>query len=284
MPADDAFELALRLAGVSFRVRAHPLEKAFIERRFGAYRARFETDVIDLRVIHEPSATLLQPAGLDYPGAVATVDSGGRIQFARRGERLVYDPATRTAEALIGQAPLTRSRSTLPGSSIDTPLRLLLSMALVDRGGLLLHATGFGDDTSAVVFPAHGGGGKTTTASKLPEAHVLSDDQVAVTREAGRWFAHALPFVGLWGRPTVPRSAPLAAVALLAKGDTESLRPLRPAEALARLLACVVQFLPGAPARRAFDTAAALVAEVPVSELALRVTTPLEPWLAKLRV
>lgn len=276
------FAIPLRLAGVSFRVEADPLEAPFIEARFGAYRAPAEPDAVRLRIAYAGPA-FAQPAGLAFPGARAEVEASGRIVFTRRDEQLTYDPAAREAVFSVARAPHVQAPVALAPTNVDTPLRLLLSVLLVERGGLLLHAAGLGDARSALVFPAHGGGGKTTTASKLPDSLVLSDDQIALTRDGPGWLAHALPFVGQWGKPTRPRSAPLAGLALLAKADVPALRPLRPAEALSRLLGCVVQFLPGGPARRAVDTTAALVTQVPVSELALRLDTPLEPWLARLR-
>src|SRR5690606_12432958 len=145
---------------------------------------------------------------------------------------------------------------------VENALRMVLATELVSAGGLLLHASGWADRERAVVFPAVSGGGKTTTAFKLPDDQVLSDDQVAL-RDGDAW---SLPFVGEWGRRTAPRHAPLRAIALLGKAETPRLTRLPEARALVRLLGCVVSFDP-AQAQAAFALAEQWVKAVPVYEL-----------------
>jgi len=108
---------------------------------------------------------------------------------------------------------------------------------------------------------------------------VLSDDQVALRRIDGAWIARALPFVGEYRRATAPHGGPLRALALLAKGDSLSLRPVSAAEAIGPLLRCAVSFAPGPHAAAMLDLAADLAARVPVVRLTLARDTPMDACL-----
>lgn len=273
--------ITLSLAGITFDVTYDDAESAFVDARFGPYRTDGHADAITLRIEHDPSTRITQPASIRYPGA-ALIASEPQLVFERRDLRLVCDRTTRTAVATIAEPPVTRGQPVQQPTSLDTPLRLLLSVFLAERDGLLIHATGFADERGAVVMPASGGTGKTTTACKLPDESVLSDDQVAVVRTPHGWEAHALPFVGLWGKQTTPRAAPLRAIAFLAKSTTPTLTPLRPADALARLLACTVEFRTGPETAATLDRTTHLATTVPAYELALDRETPVLTYVDEL--
>ncbi|MBK6533376.1 MAG: hypothetical protein IPF99_28455 [Deltaproteobacteria bacterium] len=148
---------------------------------------------------------------------------------------------------------------------IDTPLRLQLASELPGHQGAMVHACGYADDRGSVLFIARSGGGKTTTARKLPDAHVLSDDLVAVRRTADGWDAHALPFVGEWRRPTVPRRGRLRALVFLRKSDDLSVSVCPPSVAFPDMLQAMVWFAKGDPAAAALlDHAHDLIRAVPV--------------------
>lgn len=264
----------LCLAGIAFHVSFDAAEAPWVEARFGLYRCQPAPDAFRLEISHEPSRRIDQPAGIAFPGALG-MRQGSVLRFTRRDEILTVDPAQRTAEALFGRPPGDSGSFADQMTSLDAPLRILLGLLLPGRSGLLVHAAGFGDDQRALVFPAMSGGGKTTTARKMAAPNVLSDDQVALVRAEGRWHAYALPFVGVLGRPTVPRRAPLAALAFLGKAGTLARRPLRPAAAASRLLGCVVRHAPG-PADDVIDLAARLALEVSCFELDVAIETPFD--------
>lgn len=204
-----------------------------------------------------------------YPGVDLARD-GDALVFTRETERVRYEPERSRVE--VEARPTARGLPPLVDPTpVDTPLRLLMAYLLPRRDGVLLHASGYADARGAVCFLAVSGGGKTTTARKLPEASVLSDDQVALRRIDGAWEAFSLPFVGEWARATRRLRAPLRGLVLLAKGEDSSFARVRGPVALAGLARSVVNFVTDDPASaRILDHAASLMAEVP----AWRWTTP----------
>ncbi len=273
----------LVLAGVGFRTRVLgtcPAEH--VTARFGAFTGDPGERAVDLEVAVDPAWRPPHAPRAVFPAADATRLADGRVRFVRVSDQLTYDPEGRTARGwTTGTAP--GLAAVVDPTALDTPLRLLMSYELPRRGGMLVHACGYADDRGAVLFIAPSGGGKTTTARKLPHASVLSDDQVALRRDGAVWTAWALPFVGEYARAIAPRSAPLRAVVLLAKAPVLDLHRVAPAQALARVLAGTVYFLRGDPSSAALlDLAGDLVDKVPVYTLALPREAPVAPVLDQL--
>jgi hypothetical protein len=161
------------------------------------------------------------------------------------------------------------------------PLEAVIRTAMMARlpliGGLPLHAAGVVAGGRGVACFGPSGAGKTTIASTSPFP-VLSDELVAVV--PGRPFG--LVRSGFWGEAKGAGRTPAAALALLvdlAKGPALALRPVRPAQAVGRLLASTP--VPLAPPlwSRALAVAAAIVREVPVLRMEW---TPAEPPWARL--
>lgn len=280
----DPIALDLSLAATGFRTRLDPRCRAeHITARFGAYQtAALPDDTVSVSVALDPDFALDRPSRVEYPSTDAEQLADGTIVFRRSSEITRYDPAARAATVLA--RPTSKHLAPIEDPTpLDTPLRVLLSHMLPRREGLLMHASGYGDARGAVLFAAVSGGGKTTTARKLPAAHVLSDDQIALRRERNEWLAYALPFVGEYRAATVPRVCPLRAVVLLAKGDAPRLaRTARPV-ALARMMGCVVYFLRGDPITSTLlDLCADLTARVPVFTLTTTREAPMEPVLDQL--
>lgn len=289
--------LVLNLADIPVRVtlRGHAWTTAVLE-RFGAFVDRSvepssqvqnnRNDPIYDLVVHvdRTMSDLPQPEQVPWPGCFGVQRSDGAFHFRRLGLEMTFDPSSRRGEAHL--AIVTDHRRPFADPfvfSLDTLLRTLLSIVLPRYDGLLLHASGYGDERGAVVFAGVSGSGKTTTARKMPRAHVLSDDQVAIRRRAGRWVAHALPFVGEYQEPTQPRSAPLRRFLLLAKGtDGYRRTSLRPSVALARTMECVVHFVHGhRESARLLDLALQLVNDVPVERLEIGLQQPLDCLLTE---
>ncbi len=281
------YEIDLILAGVPFDVRVvGPCDPGNIEARFGAYRRdrcglAVRSPVIDVTV--EPRLGWKAPrtAVAEYPGADVEMLGEGRARFTRFSDEITWDPIARTATS----ACLHVDRALPPlvdATPIDTPLRLALSCDLPSQGGVLVHGAGYADERGAVAFLAPTRGGKTTTSRKLPEAHVLSDDQVALRRVDGEWRAYALPFVGDFAKATVPREAPLKALVLLEKSQTARCERVSEARALARVMNCVVRFVRGAGGAELLALAADLVARTPVYVLALSLDEPVMPFVERM--
>lgn len=280
-------DLELNLCGIPFAIHIDgPCSVESLEARFGAYRAAR----CGLPALSPPASLTVtltdgweppRASKVAYPGAEGEALADGTVRFYREFEHVTWDPARRVATA----ARSTRVASPaayVDVTPIDTPLRLVLSHELPAQGGVLVHGAGYGDARGAVVFLAPSTGGKTTTSRKLPEAHVLSDDQVALRKVDGVWMAFALPFVGDYAKPTVPRMTPLRALVLLEKSPTLSLTPLGGARALARVMSCVVRFVRGAGGAELLALAGDLVASTPVHVLALSREEPVMPLVERL--
>lgn len=271
--SDDATHLSL--AGVSVRVWPHASESHSAQARYLNFRASGCPEAVEVRTSFDPQLKL--PANtVPWPGADCE-RKGDSLVLTRRDDQLVWDVPTRRARFVVAKpVPSQPLPETLP-PFVETALRMVLATELIRSGGLLMHACGWADAERSVLFAGFSGGGKTTTAEKLPDAQVLSDDQVAV-RDGQAW---SLPFVGQWNQRTSPRHAPLKAIALLGKSTSPRLRRLPPARALAKLLGCVVSFDP-AQTPEAFRLAARLVETVPVYELELDLHTPVLPWIERM--
>ncbi|MFO0606545.1 MAG: hypothetical protein U0324_25460 [Polyangiales bacterium] len=275
-------DIELSVAGVAFRASIDgPCAPDHVEARFGAYRAPAGPDAIELRVRLVDGWRPPRPPSVPYPGAEGTLRDDGSVYFLRETDALLWRPDARRAEGERVGGLSTRP-AVVDATPLDTPLRLILSHELPARGGLLVHAAGYGDPRGAVVFMAATGGGKTTTTRKLPHDRVLSDDQVALRREEGTWWAYALPFVGEYARATAPQRRPLRAIALLEKAPSLSLTRVAPGEALARVLRCTVRFVRGGDASALLSLAADLTAATPVWRLALAKDDPVDGALEAL--
>lgn len=274
-------EWRLSLAGLPVRVRAHgAVLHDHVEARFGAFqRCPWDDDLpgwsLDARA--EPGWAPPRPVQSPLPGADTRWIDPDRLELLRTYDLTTMNFATRHSDS-VGR-PSVANAPVVDPTVLDTPLRYIASLALPRHQGLLMHASGYADARGAALFLAVSGGGKTTTARKLPHPGVLSDDQVALRRIDGAWIARALPFVGEYRRATAPHGGPLRALALLAKGDALSLRPVSAAEAIGPLLRCAVSFAPGPHAAAMLDLAADLAARVPVVRLTLARDTPMDACL-----
>ncbi|HPC83147.1 MAG TPA: hypothetical protein P5234_06760 [Thermoanaerobaculaceae bacterium] len=122
-------------------------------------------------------------------------------------------------------------------------LRIVTAHCALDRGGVVLHSAGVVHDGRAVILAGHSNVGKTTLARKAIGAgsKVLSDDINLVLPDNGEYRAFKVPFTGELGR--LPdrdggkRSYPLAGLALLEQAPRLTAAPVRPAAAVAGLLA-----------------------------------------------
>lgn len=129
--------------------------------------------------------------------------------------------------------------------TFDSLLRALWSVLLFRLDGFLIHSCGLLDRGSALVFPGRSGAGKSTLAAKAARVDdVLSDDMVAIRRDAhGAWTAYATPFWGdrRWGRGTAA-GHPLECVGFLEQAKQTAVRRIPPSEAATRLTPAIVSF------------------------------------------
>jgi hypothetical protein len=146
-------------------------------------------------------------------------------------------------------------------------LRTVYCNLIARRSGIALHAAGVLRDGQAYVFAGRSGRGKTTVA-RLSEPYPLLDDDLVLIRQAGGAFAaYTSP---AWARslPGLDEAGryPLAAIYCLRHGQPARLRPIAPAEAVARILTLPPGATP-AVCDRLLATCSELAEGVPCFEL-----------------
>lgn len=155
--------------------------------------------------------------------------------------------------------------------SIDAFLRVLYSLALVEAGGLVVHASSLIRNGKAYLFCGPSGSGKTTVARLSPDAILLSDELSIARIRGERAFCYGTPFWGELARAGEDRTAPLAGIYFLRKGDRHAAEEIRPRQALERLLPNVLFFARETDLTAGvFRIAADLVETVPCFDLSFR--------------
>ena len=154
---------------------------------------------------------------------------------------------------------------------LDYPLDEVLIANLLARGrGVELHSCGIIDgDGRGHLFVGVSGAGKSTTARLWGDRArgVVSDDRVIVRERDGAMWMFGTPWHGE-AELSMPGGVPLTGVYLLVQAETNALRALDPAEAVARLFRCTFPLFHD-PAALEFTLAflERLAARVPVREL-----------------
>ena len=203
-----------------------------------------------------------RPLADDYPAISRRLD----------GARLIVERADLRGELDLDARPL-RARFRVAGHdhSVESAMRVALSVALPRRGGLLVHASAVERHGRAHVFAGVSGAGKSTIAALLdgvPGFVRLADELVVIARGADGWTLHVPPLLGLAG---LPRGAtrPLAAVHLIAQAPGHRREPLATAAAMRELMRHVVVYAaePDTSAR-VLELVGQLLAEVPTDRLA----------------
>lgn len=146
------------------------------------------------------------------------------------------------------------------------------ALGLLAHGGMMLHAAAVEYRGRAVCFSAPPGVGKSTLAERwvrLFGAEVLNDDKPALRRVDGGWRAWGTPWSGKTDLSR-NRSAPLAAVCFLFRGEANALEPLTAARALPLLLSQTPFRLERADMDRLLQTADRLLREVPLFRFTCR--------------
>ena len=246
-------------------------EARFAERvrsAFGRFRGPVARDALAVEIELDAESALWRD-----PSAEPRVEArGGLLLIEHRDFAGVLSPDA-------GRMALRQPRRTL---STENALRVLLALALIRRGGLLLHAAGVVRSGRATVLFGRSGSGKSTVARLARGRPVLGDDLVALARTDDGWVAHATPFGGGAARRRASRSARLGSLLRLRHGSSFELRPLTPAAAVAELLQSTV--LPAAwPDDRvlALERCAELAAALGVRELCFPVDHGLWRFLSE---
>jgi len=227
-----------------------------------------------------------------YRGFVSPEDTAGRVAWhiemdaalgvSPGSDDVVVRSAGRPDRFLVsrgdlaGTVDLAERRGTVQLTTpneyaVDTFLRIVYSLALVDAGGLIVHAASLVRRDRAFLFCGRSGAGKTTLARLSRDATLLSDELSIVRVTERGVHCHGTPFWGELARAGEDRAAPLRGIYFLNHGVHHAVEPVPPRLALERLLPNVLFFArePGL-AGRVFDLAAALVDAVPCADLTFR--------------
>ncbi len=126
--------------------------------------------------------------------------------------------------------------------TVDSFLRVLLSMILLPHRGFLLHAASIERHGQACIFMGRSGAGKSTVAGLAPAGTPLTDEISLLRCDAGGWHAHGTPFWGEFRAGDRNCHLPVAGIYALVQASENRLERISSREALRALLANVLFF------------------------------------------
>ena len=155
---------------------------------------------------------------------------------------------------------------------LENFLRVLTAISILERGGLLLHASGVVRRGAAHLFFGPSGRGKTTVTHLSPDDVVLSDDMSLIVRNGERFEAAGIPFGMAHHRtPDTRDSFPIASLNSLVQSPAVRRETITGARALAEVVACLPFVMEETgQSEKALEVAGRLLAEVPVYRLWFR--------------
>jgi len=183
----------------------------------------------------------------------------GRWKIERGDFRAHWNPVSMRGSVRQGSFPY----------AIDSVMRIVHSLVLAERGGLLVHSASAVRNGRAFLFSGVSGAGKTTISRLAPADVTLLTDEISyVCRTGDGYQAFGTPFAGDLGKAGMNISAPIAGLYLLAQGRHNHAELLGSAGAARRLMRNILFFADdNALVERVFATACEFVSRVPVYEL-----------------
>ena len=251
-------DVVIEIGGMPILVRTDSTE--FLEilwKRYGGFVNPAAEPVFEFEVEIAPPGMLPSAINPDEDLDVRFVD--GRWLLQRGDFHAELDPTLRRGQIKQAASPY----------AIDAAFRILHSLLLAKRGGLLVHAASVVRNGRAFLFAGVSGAGKTTISSLAPPDAILLTDEISyLRREGDQYFAYGTPFAGELGQPGANIRAPLAALYLLAQGPVNRVDPVSEANATRALLESVLFFAHDPElVGRVFDSVCDLVQRVPIQSL-----------------
>jgi hypothetical protein len=202
-----------------------------------------------------------------FEGVDVRRDGGpARFSVRRRDFSGTVDLGTRTADVA-----LTDPANVSSDVSIESILRIVYSLALVETRGLVVHAASLMRDDGVYLFCGPSGSGKTTVARLSTDATLLSDELSIVRVVEDHGVCFGTPFRGELAMSGAHLAGPLVGIYFLHHGPRHAVEVLRPRQALGRLLPNVLFFAREADVTaEVFRIAADLVEAVPCFDLSFR--------------
>jgi hypothetical protein len=153
--------------------------------------------------------------------------------------------------------------------AIDSVFRIVHSLILASRGGLLLHAAGGVREGKAFLFAGVSGAGKTTISRYAPADVRLLTDEISYLRDSPSGFlACGTPFAGELAKTGENLSAPLDTLFFLEKGSENRIESISPADALCTLMRNILFFTHDQRlVNQVFNSACKLIQQVNVRRL-----------------
>lgn len=202
-----------------------------------------------------------------FEGVHVRRDGGpARFSVKRRDFSGTVDLGARTAEVVLTDPDRVSS-----DVSIESFLRVMYSLALVETRGLVVHAASLMRDERVYLFCGPSGSGKTTVSRLSTDATLLSDELSIVRMVEDHGVCFGTPFRGELALAGADRAGPLVGIYFLHHGRRHAVEALGPRQALGRLLPNVLFFAREAEVTaEVFRIAADLVEAVPCFDLSFQ--------------
>jgi len=250
----EQLSVTIEIGGLAVRVNtSDPGFGGLLQDRYAGY-----VGASDLAEV-EFDMEIVPPGFSDSDADVCVTHQQGRWSLERGDFVAEWEPATQRGWIRQSSNPY----------SIDAVLRIVHSLLLAKRGGLLLHSASAVRNGKAFLFAGVSGAGKTTISRLAPpDATLLTDEISYVRKKDNSYVAFGTPFTGEMAKLGENISAPVAALYLLAQGSENRIDPVAPAEAVRSVLANVLFFAEDEElVQSVFHSVFEFVSRVPVSRL-----------------
>lgn len=256
-PSTERLTRYYEVAGLRVRLDGDVFESDLLAERWGPFKS--DADTADLHLDIEPAVGFYNEEVADG----RLVDSP---YVLRNGlwtvHRIDYE-GTFVAPGNL------RARTDGTVGALNGLLRHLLVVALLERGGLLLHAAGFLAAGQALALAGPSGAGKTTACRHSPAwTTVLGDEQIALCPRGGEIWACGTPIIGELARPGLRDGGPLHAIHFIEHASQNRCTRLGVRDGLRRLLPTTVFYPRDRDINaRAIDVCASIASRVPTFRL-----------------